>query len=89
MFDLEKLKKKLSQKKNLKEEKLSPKNTQLGIAFKIGTELVAAVFVATLIGWYLDKWLNTKPFFLIGFIILGIIAGIFNVVRSAKMINKG
>ncbi|MBM5786287.1 MAG: AtpZ/AtpI family protein [Candidatus Fonsibacter sp.] len=89
MFDLEELKKKLSQKKNLKEEKLSPKNTQLGIAFKIGTELVAAVFVATLIGWYLDKWLNTKPFFLIGFIILGIIAGIFNVVRSAKMINKG
>ncbi len=89
MFDLEELKKKLSQKKNLKEEKLSPRNTQLGIAFKIGTELVAAVFVATLIGWYLDKWLNTKPFFLIGFIILGIIAGIFNVVRSAKMINKG
>ncbi|MFM7673042.1 MAG: AtpZ/AtpI family protein [Candidatus Fonsibacter sp.] len=89
MFDLEELKKKLSQKKNLKEEKLSPKNTQLGIAFKIGTELVAAVFVATLIGWYLDKWLNTKPFFLIAFIILGIIAGIFNVVRSAKMINKG
>jgi len=89
MFDLEELKKKLNQKKNLKKEKSSTRNTQLGIAFKIGTELVAAVFVATLIGWYLDKWFNTKPFFLIGFIILGIIAGIFNVVRSAKMINKG
>ncbi len=54
----------------------------------MSTELVAAVFVAIFIGWYIDKWLGTKPIFLIILLFVGIVAGIFNVVRSAKMINK-
>ena len=64
-------------------------NNSLGLAFRISTELVAAVFVATFIGYYLDKWLGTKPIFIIILFIVGVAAGIFNVVRSAKMINKG
>jgi len=32
---------------------------------KLSSEMVAAVFVASLIGYYLDKWLETEPFFLI------------------------
>ena len=75
-------------KKKYKKEKTQTNNNFIGSAFKISTELIAAVFVAIFIGWYLDKWLGTKPIFLIILLLVGIAAGIFNVVRSAKMINK-
>ena len=55
---------------------------------RLSSELVAAVFVASGIGYYLDKWLETKPFLLIVFFFLGAITGILNVVRTSKMINK-
>ena len=54
----------------------------------MGTEFVAAVFVASFIGFHIDKWLETTPFFIIIFFIIGSVAGILNVVRSSKMINK-
>ena len=77
-------------------KKLNPKKTEsdqnrqssMGIAMRLSSEMVAAVFVASLIGYYLDKWLETKPFLLIFFFFLGAITGIFNVVRTSKMINK-
>jgi ATP synthase protein I len=75
-------------KKKYKKDKVIKKNISIGSAFKMSTELVAAVFVATFIGWYIDKWLGTKPIFLIILLFVGIVAGMFNVVRSAKMINK-
>lgn len=75
-------------KKKYKKDNTQKNNNSIGSAFKISTELVAAVFVAIFIGWYLDKWLGTKPIFLIILLLVGIVAGIFNVVRSAKMINK-
>jgi ATP synthase protein I len=70
--------------KELKAKNASP----LGIAMKMGTEFVAAVFVASFIGFYVDKWLETTPIFILIFFIIGSVAGIFNVVRSSKMINK-
>jgi len=60
----------------------------MGIAMRLSSEMVAAVFVASLIGYYLDKWLETKPFLLIFFFFLGAVTGILNVVRTSKMINK-
>ena len=65
-------------------KKVSP----IGVAMKMGTEFVAAVFVASFIGFYIDKWLETTPVFIIVLFIIGSVAGIFNVVRSSKMINK-
>jgi ATP synthase protein I len=77
-------------------KKLNPKKTEsdqnrqssMGIAMRLSSEMVAAVFVASLIGYYLDKWLETKPFLLIFFFFLGAVTGILNVVRTSKMINK-
>ena len=90
MPEFDDLKKKIELTKNKYSNNL-PKNNPniIGLAFRIGTELVAAVFVATFIGYYLDKWLGTKPIFIIILFMVGVAAGIFNVVRSAKMINKG
>jgi ATP synthase protein I len=90
-MDLEELKNHLKkiQKDKVSEDKDNANNPSiLGMAMKMGTELVAAVFVATFIGFYIDKWLETKPIFIIVFFIIGSVAGILNIVRSSKMINK-
>ncbi len=61
----------------------------MGSAFRLGTELVAAVAVGTIIGFILDNWFDTKPWFIIIFFFIGVIAGIMNVIRTAnKMQNQ-
>ena len=60
------------------------KGSFMGSAFKLGTELVAAVAVGTIIGFILDSWFGTKPWFIIIFFLLGVTAGILNVIRTAK-----
>ncbi len=59
-----------------------------GKALKISTELVAAVIVGSTIGFLLDGWFGTKPLLTIVFFIMGVAAGILNVFRAAKRINK-
>jgi ATP synthase protein I len=51
--------------------------------FQLSSELIAGVVVGALIGWGIDRLLSTSPFGLITFFLLGFIAGIVNVVRSA------
>ena len=60
----------------------------LGKALKISTELVAAVFVGTTMGFLLDNWFDTKPLLTICFFFIGVAAGILNVIKSAKHMNK-
>ncbi len=60
----------------------------MGNAFKLGTELVAAVGVGTIIGFILDSWFGTKPWFIIIFFFFGSAAGILNVIRAAKRMQK-
>ena len=61
----------------------APKSA-LGLAFRVGIELVSAVAVGLGIGWLLDFWLDTKPWLMLVFIILGGCAGILNVYRMAQ-----
>ena len=60
----------------------------MGTAFKLGTELVAAVGVGTIIGFILDSWFDTKPWLIIFFFFLGAAAGISNVIRVANRMQK-
>ena len=60
----------------------------MGSAFRLGTELVAAAMVGTIIGFILDSWFGTKPWFIILFFIIGVIAGMLNVIRVAKRMQK-
>ena len=59
-------------------------SSNLGTALKMSTELVAAVVVGTIIGFILDNWFGTKPWLILIFFFVGVVAGILNVVRSAK-----
>ena len=64
------------------------KGSFMGRAFKLGTELVAAVAVGTIIGFILDSWFDTKPWLIIVFFFLGTAAGILNVIRTANRMQK-
>ena len=64
------------------------KGSFMGNAFKLGTELVAAVAVGTIIGFILDSWFDTKPWLIIIFFFLGAAAGMLNVIRAANKMQK-
>src|SRR5215216_195932 len=51
--------------------------------FRLSSELIAGVVVGAVIGWGFDRLLSTSPFGLIVFFLLGFVAGVVNVVRSA------
>ena len=82
---LEIAKKKFANKNN---ENSVNKSSVLGAAFKMSTELVAAVAVGTIIGFILDNWFGTKPWLILIFFFVGVIAGISNVIRAAKNMQK-
>ena len=60
----------------------------LGNAFKLGTELVAAVAVGSIIGFILDNWFGTKPILIIVFFLFGAAAGITNVIKAARKMQR-
>ena len=78
-------KSKIKRQKILDSEK---RGSFLGSAFKLGTELVAAVVVGTIIGFILDTLFDTKPWLIIIFFFLGAAAGMLNVIRAANRMQK-
>ena len=83
------LKNRLKNARNkLKVEKKNVPTSNIGQAFKLSTELVAAVLVGTIIGFILDSWFDTKPWLIIIFFFVGVIAGILNLIRSAKKLQN-
>ena len=60
----------------------------IGHAFKLGTEFVAAVVVGTIIGFILDRTFDTKPWLILIFFFLGSAAGMLNIIKTAKKIQK-
>ena len=92
MKDLKKISVRLEiAKKKIKKNQIKNKGTNaasLGKALKISTELVAAVVVGSTLGFILDNWFGTKPWLTICFFFIGAVAGILNVIKSAKNMHK-
>jgi ATP synthase protein I len=61
------------------------KASAMALGFRLSSELIAGVIVGGLLGWGFDRLLSTSPFGLIVFVLLGFIAGVVNVVRSAAV----
>ena len=55
----------------------------MALGFRLSSELIAGVVVGAAIGWGFDRLLSTSPFGFIVFLLLGFIAGVVNVVRTA------
>ncbi len=53
----------------------------MSLGLRAGSEFVSAVVIGSGIGWVLDRVLHTNPAFLIVFFLIGVAAGIWNVIR--------
>lgn len=83
----EKLKKARARKDgggNERTEAAGTAGAALGLGFRIVTELVAAIAVGTMIGYGLDSWLSSAPWFMVVFLFLGGASGVMNAHRAAK-----
>jgi ATP synthase protein I len=56
---------------------------------RLSAELVGGVAVGFIFGWLLDRWLGTSPWGVIVFLLLGFVAGVLNVMRSAGVVKAG
>ena len=56
----------------------------MSMGLRAGSEFVAAILVGGAIGWGLDWALKTKPAFTIVFFLLGVVAGVWNVIRATS-----
>jgi ATP synthase protein I len=57
----------------------------LARAFRASSEFIAGIVVGGGLGWVFDKGLGTSPWGLIVFLLLGFVAGVYNVLRSAGL----
>jgi ATP synthase protein I len=57
-------------------------STATGKALRAATDLVAALFVGGFLGYWLDRWLHTKPLFMIVMFFAGFAAGFLNIYRA-------
>lgn len=55
----------------------------IGQALRLATEMASALFVGAALGWFLDKWLGTRPLLLLLFLVLGMAAGMLTAYRTA------
>ena len=59
----------------------------LAMAWRLGSEFIAGVLVGGGVGWLIDNWLGLEPWGLIIFLLLGFLAGMLNMLRSAGKIS--
>ena len=57
------------------------------VGLQAGAELITAIIAGAFFGYLLDSWLDTKPFFLIALLVLGVITGFVNVWRTTQNIG--
>ena len=92
--DLDNLEAKIAQFKSVKTDAAKQESDKLKDAenmnrgIRAGAELVTTIGAGTLIGYGLDSWLETKPLFLIIFLLAGVCAGFFNIYRITQNIGS-
>ncbi len=56
----------------------------VGLGLDLMSQVIGCILISLLIGYFLDKWLDTTPIFLIVFLVLGIMAAF----RNAYLLTK-
>jgi ATP synthase protein I len=60
----------------------------MAIGLRLSAELIAGLLFGLAVGWGLDRWLGTAPWLLLVFMLLGVAAGILNVIRAGNRANE-
>ena len=56
----------------------------LSIGLKLSLEIISPIIAGVLIGLGFDKFFSTKPIFFICFLLLGVVAGFFNIYKTVN-----
>ena len=56
-------------------------------ALRLAMETVSTFAVGGMIGWGLDRWLDTSPWLLLVFLVFGSAAGVLNAYRTASRVS--
>ena len=64
-------------------------SSPLGQAMRLSAEFVAGVLAGGALGWAFDRALGTRPWGLIVLLLLGFVAGIYNVMRATGQPGPG
>jgi ATP synthase protein I len=59
-------------------------NRKAGFAYAAGIALFASVVTFSAVGWFIDKWFNIAPWGIVGGIVLGSAAGLFEFIRISS-----
>lgn len=86
---LQSLGKRLGKNQHIRQTEGSVKsdNAGFGNALRLSTEFVAAILVGAAIGYAIDRLAGTTPWAMIVFLLLGFVAGVLNVLRTAGEIS--
>ncbi len=56
---------------------------------RVGTEIVASTMIGLGAGYWLDRWLDTRPWFLLLFFLFGVAAGFINLYQAMDLGRRG
>jgi ATP synthase protein I len=62
-------------------------NRKSGIAYAAAFTLFASVAALCGIGWLVDRWLGTSPWFMVGGLVLGAAAGFYEFVKLTSKLS--
>ncbi len=65
-----------------------PNAAMLGLAWRLMVEMLAGIGVGGFVGWWMDKWFQTAPVFLLLLLLLGMAAGLLNSVRTVAEMRR-
>jgi ATP synthase protein I len=54
----------------------------------MGWVVVASLLICMVAGWQIDRWLGTAPWFFIGLLLLGVVAGFVELIRMALRYSR-
>jgi ATP synthase protein I len=60
----------------------------IGALSAVGFAFVLAVVIGTALGYALDRWLGTSPWFFLGGFAVGVIAGVRSVFRTVASVSR-
>ena len=89
---LQKLEHELAELRRQREERREPRENPHAAAshlvMRLLTDLGAGLVAGVLLGWGLDKWLHTNPWGIVLGSLLGLAAGVRNVLRTADSVSR-
>ena len=69
------------------EENKEETNRRSGIAYAAAFSLFASVVSGLIGGWLLDRWLKTSPWLLVTGLVLGMVAGFYEFIRTSSKLS--